>query len=61
MPWGRLLNMTTKYKLAAIKGSWLFQVWVETEAMKVPIYSIVSIKEGPAAWIPVGEDKVSRN
>jgi hypothetical protein len=53
--------MSAKYEIAANKGCWPTQVWVEVEAIKVSIYKIIAAKEGLEAWIPVGEEKVSRN
>jgi hypothetical protein len=48
-----------KYAMAAVKGCWMFSIWVEVDGVKVPVYNIVSAKEGPEAWIAVEEGKVS--
>jgi hypothetical protein len=50
-PFPKLLR---KYKMEAIKGCWLFAVWVETEGIKAEIHNTVATKEGPEGWISYG-------
>jgi hypothetical protein len=53
-------NMSLKYEMAAVKGCWMFSIWVKVEGARVPVYNIISAKEGPEAWIAVPEERVSR-
>lgn len=46
--------------MAAIKGCWVFAIWVQVDGMRVPIYNIIAAEEGPEAWIAVDDEKVSR-
>jgi hypothetical protein len=53
-------NMPLKYEMAAVKGCWMFSIWVKVEGERVPVFNIISAKEGPEAWIAVPEERVSR-
>jgi hypothetical protein len=54
------MPQVAKYEMAAIKGCWMFWIWVEVEGVRAQVYNIIAAEDGPEAWIAVDEGKVSR-